>query len=89
MGLNDIANSVYLSPSHFARVFKKFYQVSPIQFLLSVRIKKAKELLENTEIKISDISYDVGFSAQQRFNDIFKKHENMSPSEYRKLKKMK
>lgn len=84
VGLNEIANNVYLSPSHFARVFKKYYDVSPIKYMLSFRIKKAKELLEATDMKITDISFEVGFQAQQRFNDIFKKVAGMSPSEYRK-----
>lgn len=84
IGLENIANNVYLSPSHFARVFKKACGISPIQYLLKVRIEKSKELIEYTDTKISDIAYDVGFSSQQRYNDIFKKLTDMSPTEYRK-----
>ncbi len=83
ISLDDISNYVYISTSHFARAFKKHYGISPIQFLLSVRIQKAKVLLEETNKKIGDIAIDVGFSAQQRFNDIFRKQMGMSPSEYR------
>ncbi len=83
ISLDDISNYVYISTSHFARAFKKQYGISPIQYLLSVRIQKAKTLLEETNRKIGDIAIDVGFSAQQRFNDIFKKQIGMSPSEYR------
>lgn len=83
ISLDDISNYVYISTSHFARAFKKHYGISPIQYLLSVRIQKAKTLLEETNRKIGDIAIDVGFSAQQRFNDIFKKQIGMSPSEYR------
>ena len=83
IGLNDIANYIYLSPSHFARVFKRMFGVSPIQYLLSVRINRSKELLEQTEMKIGDIALNVGFSAQQRYNEIFRKQMKMSPSEYR------
>ena len=63
--------------------FKKYYDVSPIQYLLRIRIEKAKELLEETNQKVGDIASSVGFSAQQRFNDIFKKNLGVSPSEYR------
>ena len=83
ISLSDIAGYVYLSTSHFARAFKKQYKISPIQYLLSVRIEKAKTLLEETNLKVGDIASSVGFSAQQRFNDIFKKHLGVSPSEYR------
>jgi len=83
ISLSDIAGYVYISTSHFARAFKKYYDISPIQYLLSVRIEEAKTLLEETNLKVGDIASSVGFSAQQRFNDIFKKHEGLSPSEYR------
>lgn len=83
ISLSDIAGFVYISTSHFARAFKKQYDISPIQYLLKVRIDNAKTLLEETNLKVGDIASTVGFSAQQRFNDIFKKHLGVSPSEYR------
>ena len=83
ISLNDVAGYVYLSVSHFSRAFKKMYKTSPIQYLLSVRIEKAKELLVETNLKINDIATAVGFGAQQRFNDIFKKHVGVSPSSFR------
>lgn len=83
ISLSDISDYVYISTSHFARAFKKQYDISPIQYLLSIRIQKAKALLEETNLKVSDIALEVGFSAQQRFNDIFKKQTGNSPSEYR------
>ena len=83
ISLSDVAGYVYLSTSHFARAFKKQYGISPIQYLLGIRIEKAKTLLEETNLKVGDIASSVGFSAQQRFNDIFKKHLGVSPSEYR------
>lgn len=81
--LGDIAKFVFLSASHFARAFKKTYGISPIQHMLTLRIQKAKELLETTDMKIGDIAFGVGFSAQQRFNDIFRKQTGCSPTEYR------
>ena len=83
ISLSDIAGFVYISTSHFARAFKKYYNISPIQYLLKVRIDNAKTLLEETNLKVGEISSAVGFGAQQRFNDIFKKQSGLSPGEYR------
>jgi AraC-like DNA-binding protein len=87
ISLADISNYVFLSQSYFSRVFKEEYNVSPIQFLLRLRIKEAKNLLANSNMKMGDIALKVGFSTQQRFNEVFKKYVSMSPHEYRKRSK--
>jgi transcriptional regulator GlxA family with amidase domain len=58
--------------------------MSPINYLLKVRIDRAKELLADTGLKISDIALSVGFSNQQRFNEMFKKYVHQTPLQYRK-----
>jgi len=87
IALKDIANFVFLSSSYFARAFKEEMGTTPISYLLKVRIERAKELLANTNSKVSDIALSVGFSNQQRFNEIFKKLVKMTPLQYRKLVK--
>ncbi len=84
ISLRDIARYVFLSPSYFIRVFKEETGMSPINYLLKVRVERAKELLAETDHKVSDIALSVGFSNQQRFNEIFKKHVGMTPLQYRK-----
>ena len=84
IGLSDIAGFVFLSESYFAHTFKAEFKVSPKRYLLNVRIEAAKRLLAETDEKINDISAEVGFSSQQRFNDIFKKYEGVTPLAYRK-----
>ena len=84
ISLGDIAKFVFLSPSYFTRAFKEETGLSPINFLLKVRIERAKELLTETGSKISDIALSVGFSNQQRFNEMFKKYTNLTPLQYRK-----
>ena len=84
ISLGDIAKFVFLSPSYFIRAFKEETGISPINYLLKVRIERAKELLVESDMKISDIALNVGFSNQQRFNEIFKKHTKITPLQYRK-----
>lgn len=84
ISLHDIARFVFLSPSYFTRAFKEETGMSPISYLLKVRIDRAKELLADTGLKISDIALNVGFSNQQRFNEMFKKYTGLTPLQYRK-----
>lgn len=84
ISLKDIADFVFLSSSYFARAFKEEMGTTPINYLLKVRVERAKELLAETDNKISDIALSVGFSNQQRFNEIFKKFVKMTPLQYRK-----
>lgn len=84
ISLTDISKYVFLSTSYFTRAFKEEMGVSPINYLLNVRVERAKELLRETDAKISDIALSVGFSNQQRFNDIFKKYTQKTPLQYRK-----
>lgn len=84
ISLGDVAKYVFLSPSYFTRAFKDEVGLSPINYLLKLRVERAKELLEDTDHKISDIALSVGFSNQQRFNEIFKKYSRMTPLQYRK-----
>ncbi len=83
LSITDIAKYVFLSPSYFTRAFKEDTGLSPMQYLLNIRIKRACELLNETDQKIGEIAYSVGFSNQQRFNDIFKKQTKMTPMQFR------
>lgn len=84
ISLGDIAHFVFLSPSYFTRAFKEEVGISPINYLLKTRIERAKELLKETQMKVSDIALGVGFANQQRFNEIFKKYTGVTPLHYRK-----
>lgn len=87
ISLGDIAKFVFLSPSYFTRAFKEETGLSPISYLLKIRIERARELLADTSLKISDIALSVGFSNQQRFNEMFKKYSMVTPLQYRKKMK--
>jgi len=85
--LSQVAKYIYLSDSYFAHSFKDKFGISPKSYILKVRIEEAKELLQNTDLKISDVALSVGFSSQQRFNDIFRKYTELTPLRYRQQKK--
>lgn len=87
ISLEDIARYVFLSPGYFIRAFKEETGTSPINYLLKIRIERAMELLSDTGDRIIDIALAVGFSSQQRFNEIFRKYTGMTPTHYRKTVK--
>lgn len=87
ISLGDVAKYVYLSESYFAHCFKDRFGISPKSYILKVRIDAAKEMLSKTDMKISEIATAVGFLSQQRFNDIFKKSEQVTPLKFRKVYK--
>jgi len=82
--LQDIADSVYLSPTYFAKVFKEETGQTPGNFLNAVRIDAGKRLLSNTSASILEISERVGFENQGYFTRVFKKTEGLPPGLYRK-----
>ena len=82
--VNDAATYVFLSQGYFTRAFKDEIGVSPMNYLMSVRINKACELLKNDDIKVSAIATAVGFASAQRFNVAFKKYMGLTPMEYRR-----
>jgi len=87
ISIADISKYVFLSAGYFTRAFKEEMGTSPLSYLLKVRIDRAKEMLATTEMKVSDIAIGVGFSTQQRFNEVFKSYTGMTPLQYRKSQK--
>ncbi len=85
--INDLAKKHNISSSHLFYLFKKQTGVSPISYLNSYRLSIAAELLTNTYKNIVEISTDVGICDSIYFNKIFKKHYQVSPTEYRRIHK--
>ncbi|MBR5308186.1 MAG: AraC family transcriptional regulator [Clostridia bacterium] len=83
ISVNGISKAISLNPNYFSKLFKQNTGMTPNAYINSLRIKKAKFLLKNTDMKISDISKTVGFDDAFYFSRIFKKSENISPNEYR------
>lgn len=84
ISVSDIAGHVFLSPGYFARAFREVMDISPMNYLVQLRVRKACELLAQDDLKISAIAAQVGFSSPQRFNAAFRKIMDQTPMEYRK-----
>ncbi|MED1644429.1 helix-turn-helix domain-containing protein [Brevibacillus agri] len=83
--LNDVADRVYLSGSHFSRLFKAEMKVTFIEYLTRYRVEQAKRLLKMTSLPIEVIANNAGFTNAGYFATTFKRLENVTPSEYRQM----
>lgn len=82
--LKDIAEQIGLSPYYLERIFKKETSETPRTYLDKVRIDKAVQLLQSTNLTNLEICYEVGFRSPSNFYKVFRNLEDCSPSEYRK-----
>ena len=81
--LDEAAERVNLSPSYLSKIFKDKSGKSFSDTLASIRMDKAKEMLDNPKYKSYDIAYFLGYDNPKNFSRAFKTYFNMSPSEYR------
>lgn len=81
---DQVAACTSVSPSHFGRMFKKETGYSVMDYLLNVRINKAKHILATREDSLTSTAYEVGFSSSSHFSTAFKQVTGESPKEYRK-----
>ncbi len=83
MSLGMVAKAVNTSTFYFCKMFKKATGINFTDYLSRIRIEKAKNLLLNPNLRISEIAYEVGFQSLTHFNRIFKKLAGQSPTQYR------
>ncbi|SFJ81892.1 response regulator transcription factor [Thermoflavimicrobium dichotomicum] len=83
--LNEVADRVYLSASHFSRLFKAEMGVTFIEYLTKYRVEQSKRLLKMTSLPIEVIANNTGFANASYFATTFKRIEGMTPSEYRSI----
>ena len=82
--LSNAARSARLSQRQFSNICTALTSTSFVQYLNSIRSKKAEKLLRSTDMPISAIAFEVGFEELSTFYRAFKKHQNQSPSAIRK-----
>ncbi len=82
--LEDLSKVFQYSIKHLSRLVKKRIGMSPIQYLIHVRMEKAKAMLLNTDAKLNEIAKRTGYNDLFYFSNHFKKNIGISPTEYRK-----
>ena len=84
--INEYAKRLHISTNWFIKCFKDTMNVTPIQYILSLRISAAKRYLESTDKTISQIAACVGYDNPMYFSRLFKKVTGITPSQYRESK---
>jgi AraC-like DNA-binding protein len=83
VSLTKVAKLVNISPNHLSDKFKEVTGVNFIDYIARTRTAKARALLANSNLRISEIAFAVGFQSLSQFNRVFKKLTGKSPSAYR------
>jgi AraC-like DNA-binding protein/ligand-binding sensor protein len=83
LSLGQVAKAVNTSTFHFCKMFKKATGLNFTEYVSRVRVEKARNLLLNPNLRISEIAYEVGFQSLTHFNRVFKKITGQSPTDYR------
>ena len=84
MDLDYLLQTANMSKSYFMRLFRQYIGTTPYNYLLSLRITRAKELLEVTDMTIHEIAMDTGFSDDASFSTRFSAMTGISPLKYRR-----
>lgn len=83
LSLSELAKKASLSPFYFTRIFTQETGLTPYQYLIATRISFAKYLLKTTSLPIKEIAFSCGFTSESSFCSSFKKHEAVTPTDYR------
>lgn len=85
VSLDTVSGEIGLNPAYFSTVFKKSTGQNFMDYVTSVRMEHAKELLTRSNTDVIDIACEVGYADVKYFSKLFKKHTSLTPTEYRKL----
>jgi len=83
LSLDEMAQSAGLSTAHFARMFRKSTGETPHQFVLRLRVERAKAMLRASDVRVLDVALACGFKTPQHFAQVFRDACRVSPTEYR------
>lgn len=83
ISLKKISEAFFFSPPYLSRIFKKEMNISPSQYIIQLRINKAKRMLQSNQFKVANIAYACGYSSPYYFSLEFKRIVGISPSKYK------
>ncbi|WP_010495746.1 response regulator [Paenibacillus elgii] len=83
LSLQQVAKFVHLNPNHFSEVFKRETGLNYIEFVTQERMRRAAEILQESQAKISEVASRVGYEDIKYFSQQFKKHTGRTPTEFR------
>lgn len=83
LSLAEIAEAAYVSEFHFARLFKKITGTTPHAYLAALRIERARKLLVETDLAITEVGARVGYNSQSHFTKIFRAATGITPRAFR------
>ena len=81
--LDDLSRSISINKFYLQKLFKRYFGLSPNEYLIHTRLTRAKQLLRTTALPISQIAMDVGINNIGHFITLFKRYEEITPSAYR------
>jgi AraC family transcriptional regulator len=83
ISVTELAGLVQMSPSHFARVFKASFGVTPYRFVMRERIEGSKDMLASTKLSASQVAMAFGFASQSHFVKVFRQFAGVTPKQYK------
>ena len=83
ISLSEVSKVVNINPTHLSEKFKRVTGVNFVNYIARLRFEKARELLENSNLRVSEIAFATGFQSLSQFNRVFKKFCGKSPRAYR------
>lgn len=84
--VSHMASNIHISERECYRLFRSSLGITPMEFILSLRLQKAQELLMYTDKSILEVALETGFGTSSYFGKIFKRYHHITPGDYRRLK---
>lgn len=81
--LSDLSELIGISQFHFSRLFKQSMGISPHQYLMAQRVERAKLLLKNSKLSVTEIAFSCGFNSHSHLGKYFRQFTGMAPKDYR------